>query len=196
MVGRGTRIHTGKENLLLLDFLWLSREHNLVRPASLIAKDEAHAAEIEAQLRKTNGDLLQAERAVQAEREAVLTRRLEARREQQGDELDLLELAQRWQAPAIIDYAPTFRWERQPLTEKQIAVLTYNGIDLALVRDRGHASVILAGLFAFKEREPATERQKNYCRYLGHPNPWNLTKREAGRWIQQRKAQLTGAHSC
>src|SRR6516165_1373506 len=49
MIGRGTRIHTGKENLLLLDFLWLSREHNLIRPTALIAKDEMHAAEIEAQ---------------------------------------------------------------------------------------------------------------------------------------------------
>jgi hypothetical protein len=47
MVGRGTRIYPGKENLLLLDFLWLSREHNLVRPAFLIAKDETHQAEIE-----------------------------------------------------------------------------------------------------------------------------------------------------
>ena len=191
MVGRGTRIHTGKENLLLLDFLWLSRTHDLVGPASLIAKDEAEAAEITAQLRKTNGDLVQAESAMKREREAALARKLEARREQQGSEVDLLELAQRWHAPVILDYAPTFRWERQPLTAKQIAVLTYNGVDLALVRNRGHASVILSNLFAFKEREPATEKQKNYCRYLGHPNPWNLTKREAARWIQQRKAQAT-----
>jgi hypothetical protein len=46
-----------------------------------------------------------------------------------------------------------------------------------------------------QEREPATEKQKNYCRYLGHPNPWTLTKREAGRWIEQRKEQLSGARS-
>jgi len=57
MVGRGTRTLDGKENLLLLDFLWLSRVHDLVGPASLIAKDEAEAVEIRAQLRTTNGDL-------------------------------------------------------------------------------------------------------------------------------------------
>jgi superfamily II DNA or RNA helicase len=189
MVGRGTRIHDGKENLLLLDFLWLSRTHDLVGPASLIAEDEAEAAEITAQLRKTDGDLVAAESAMQREREAALARKLEARREERGSEVDLLEFAQRWHAPSILNYVPTFRWERQPLTAKQIAVLTYNGIDLALVQNRGHASLILSGLFAFKEHEPATEKQKNYCRYLGHPNPQNLTKREAGRWIQQRKAQ-------
>jgi superfamily II DNA or RNA helicase len=60
-VGRGTRIHPGKENLLLLDFLWLSREHNLVRPASLIARDEVEQAQIEAQLGAADGDLLEAE---------------------------------------------------------------------------------------------------------------------------------------
>jgi superfamily II DNA or RNA helicase len=189
MIGRGTRTHPGKENLLLLDFLWLSHEHNLVKPASLIAKDEEQQAEIEAQLTAADGDLLQAESNAQTEREAAMKRSLERQRERDGSEVDLLELAARWQAPDIVGYSPTFRWERQPLTEKQIAILQRDHIDIALVRDRGHASVILSSLFAFKEREPATERQKNYCRYLGHPNPWQLTKREAGRWIQERRAR-------
>src|SRR5262249_34610029 len=149
MVGRGTRIHPGKENLLLLDFLWLSREHNLVRPASLIARDEAHQAEIEAQLRKANGDLWQPERDAQAEREAALASKLKAQREQEGSEVDLLELANRWHAPDIIAYSPTFGWEGRPATEKQVAVLQRNGVNLALVQNRGHASVILSSLFAF-----------------------------------------------
>jgi hypothetical protein len=172
-----------------LDFLWLSRAHDLVGPASLIARDEAHAAGITAALRRTNGDLLEAERAVQAEREAALARKIEARRALKGDEIDLFELARRWHAPDIIDYAPSFAWERRQATERQIEVLRRNGVDMALVRDRGHASILLSSLFAFKEREPATERQKNFCRYLGHPNPWTLSKREAGRWIEKHKAQ-------
>jgi hypothetical protein len=67
---------------------------------------------------------------------------------------------------------------------------------LALVRDRGHASALISALFAHLETVPATEKQKRYLRFLGHPNPWNLTKREAGRWIEQRKAQLSGAYQC
>ncbi len=187
MVGRGTRIHPGKENLLLLDFLWLSREHNLVRPASLIARDETHQAEIEANLRKADGDLLQAAADAQAQREAALARKLKAQREQEGSEVDLLELATRWQAPDIIDYEPTFRWERKQITEKQYEILERNGVELALVRGRGHASVILSSLFAFKEREPATEKQKRFCQYLGHPDPRHLTKPEASRWIAEHK---------
>ena len=37
IVGRGTRLAAGKDHLLLLDFLWMSEEHNLVKPANLIA---------------------------------------------------------------------------------------------------------------------------------------------------------------
>ena len=185
MVGRGTRIHPGKENLLLLDFLWLSREHNLVKPASLIAKDEEQQAEIEAQLFKADGDLLQAESNAREAREAALKCRLDRQRERDGSEVDLLELAHRWQAPDIIGYSPTFGWERRPLSEKQVAVLQRNGVDLALVQDRGHASVILSSLFAFKEREPASDKQKWFCLYHGHPKPWTLTKREAGLWIAE-----------
>jgi superfamily II DNA or RNA helicase len=185
MVGRGTRILPGKENLLLLDFLWLSREHNLVKPASLIAKDEEQQAEIEAQLSKADGDLLQAESNAQAAREAALKLRLDRQRERDGSEVDPLKLANRWQAPDIIGYSPVFGWERRPLSEKQVAILQRNGVELALVQDRGHASVILSSLFAFKECEPASDRQKWFCHYHGHPNPWTLTKREAGRWIAE-----------
>jgi len=195
-VGRGTRIHPGKENLLLLDFLWLSREHNLVRPASLIAKDEVQQAEIEAQLGAAEGDLLEAEGLASAEREAALKARLDERRTLKGSEVDLLELASRWHAPDLLNYSPTFAWERKALTEKQIVILQRNGVDLALVRDRGHASVILNSLFVHLEREPATEKQKRYCRFLGHPNPRELTKRQAGRWIKEHKTQLSGTYRC
>jgi superfamily II DNA or RNA helicase len=183
MVGRGTRIWDGKENLLLLDFLWLSRTHNLVQPASLIAKTEEEQEQIAQALAQGNGDLLQAVVDATAAREAALARRLKAQREAHGSEIDLLELAQRWQAPDIVNYRPTFGWECKEPTEKQMAFLVRNGVEPALIRSRGHASVMLSSLFAFKDREPATEKQKRYCSYLGHPHPWELTKPEAARWI-------------
>ena len=39
MVGRGTRLHPGKEHLLLLDFLWHTERHELCHPADLICTD-------------------------------------------------------------------------------------------------------------------------------------------------------------
>ena len=40
MVGRGTRLCEGKEDLLLLDFLWHTERHELCRPAHLICTTE------------------------------------------------------------------------------------------------------------------------------------------------------------
>ena len=43
IIGRGTRMYGGKDHLLVLDFLWQAEEHSLMRPANLIAEDEADA---------------------------------------------------------------------------------------------------------------------------------------------------------
>ena len=40
MVGRGTRLFPGKEDLLLLDFLWHTERHELCHPANLICESE------------------------------------------------------------------------------------------------------------------------------------------------------------
>ena len=42
IVGRGTRLSPGKDNLLLLDFLWHTSRHELCRPASLICQNQYH----------------------------------------------------------------------------------------------------------------------------------------------------------
>ncbi|MFR6031931.1 MAG: DEAD/DEAH box helicase [Bacilli bacterium] len=44
IIGRGTRTCEGKDNLLVLDFLWQSEQHSLCHPASLIA-DKSDVAE-------------------------------------------------------------------------------------------------------------------------------------------------------
>jgi superfamily II DNA or RNA helicase len=196
-VGRGTRIHPGKKDLLLLDFLWHSRRHNLAKPASLISHDEAEEERITRALRRGNGDLLAAQSDAAREREEALAAELEENRQRRGETVDLLELAKRFQAPAFVDYQPFMRWHRATVSEGQIRILEGNGVDLRLVRDRGHAAVIIDGIFRFKEREPATEKQLRYMRFLGHPNPFGvgMTKREAGRWIQARKSQLELAHA-
>lgn len=191
-VGRGTRIHPGKRDLLLLDFLWHSRRHNLARPASLISHNEAEEERIAQALERGTGNLLEAQSDAAREREEALAAELEQNRRRQGQRVDLLELAKRFQAPTFVDYQPFLRWHRLAITESQTRILSNNGVDLRLVGDRGHAAVIIEGIFKFKEREPATERQLRYMRFLGHPNPFGtqVTKRQAGRWIQARKAEL------
>jgi superfamily II DNA or RNA helicase len=96
MVGRGTRIHPGKENLLVLDFLWISRQHNLAKPASLIAHDECEQAAIESVLNEAVGedqlavgDLVG---ALDESRERALARQILAQRRLKGEVHDLLDI--------------------------------------------------------------------------------------------------------
>ena len=126
------------------------------------------------------------------QREEALAAELEENRRRQGETVDLLELAKRFQAPSFVDYQPYLRWHQLVPTEPQVRILKTNKIDPSLVRDRGHAAVIIDGIFKFKNREPATEKQLRYMKSLGHPNPFGIaiTKRQAGRWIQARKVEL------
>lgn len=58
MVGRGMRPSkkTGKKDLLLLDFLWLSEKHNLCHPSAIVAKNEKIAQKIDKA--QENGELV------------------------------------------------------------------------------------------------------------------------------------------
>ena len=57
MVGRGTRLspETGKDHLLLLDFLWHTERHELCHPASLICENEEVAQQMTENLEKKAG---------------------------------------------------------------------------------------------------------------------------------------------
>lgn len=52
MVGRGTRLCEGKEELLLLDFLWHTERHELCRPAHLICQNAEVAKKMTGPLSK------------------------------------------------------------------------------------------------------------------------------------------------
>ncbi|NQX00396.1 DEAD/DEAH box helicase family protein, partial [bacterium] len=77
IIGRGTRMYGGKDHLLVLDFLWQAEEHSLMRPANLIAEDEADAKELTEKI-GAEGDLEEARKEVNADRTRSLTDRLRA----------------------------------------------------------------------------------------------------------------------
>lgn len=101
MVGRGMRLspETGKDHLLLLDFLWLSERHDLCRPSALVSKDAVIAQKMDEQLIKDDSvyDLIeaeeQAERDVLAEREQALARELAEMRRRKRKLVDPLQYA-------------------------------------------------------------------------------------------------------
>jgi superfamily II DNA or RNA helicase len=202
MVGRGTRIHPGKENLLLLDFLWISQQHNLVKPACLIAHDENEQAAIEAVLAEgnpapeTGGDLVT---ALAHSRERALARQILAQRKLKGevhDLLDIIDLCVAYHAPELENYAPTMHWHLRELSSKQIDFLHRYRVDLSVVQNRGHASAIIEVILRYNESVPATLRQLNFLRCLGYRGETaNLSKSAASRLIGQLKIQLeTASH--
>ena len=200
MVGRGTRIHPGKENLLLLDFLWISRKHSLVKPASLIAHDQNEQAAIETVLTESDppgeidGDLVA---ALNQSRERALARQILAQRKLKGemhDLLDIIDLCIAYQAPELENYAPTMHWHLRELSPKQTEFLHRYRVNLSVVQDRGHASAIIDVIKHHNQNIPATPRQLSFLRYLGYRGETvTLSKAAASQLIGQLKQRPVAA---
>ena len=164
MVGRGMRLFPGKENLLLLDFLWLTERHDLCRPSALIAKDGNIAAMMDENLRNDEEvDILEAEedaeRDVLREREEALARELAAMRSKKKKLVDPIQYALSIAAEDLTSYAPTFPWEMGPPSEKQIAFLENRGILPDTVENAGLASLLIDRLKRRQEEGLATPKQ-------------------------------------
>ena len=95
IVGRGTRICEGKDQLLILDFLWMTGRHRLVRPTSLFAEGEV--AEIADKITSRQGefDLESAVQEARAERERKLAEELTKKKRFAGRMIDPLEWGDR-----------------------------------------------------------------------------------------------------
>ena len=147
MVGRGTRLspETGKDHLLLLDFLWHTERHELCHPASLICTDAEVARQMTANLEEAGCpvDIEEAERSaaedVVAQREEALANQLKEMRGRQKKLVDPLQFEMSIQAEDLSGYVPTFGWEILPPSEKQKKELERFGIASAAVESTGKA---------------------------------------------------------
>lgn len=178
-VGRGTRTSDGKENLLLLDFLWLHEKHRIVHPASLIAKSEGEAEEMtrlaEEKSEAIPGDvadqmpldLIGLQSEVQSAREEALRKKLEALRDREARFITAEEFAVKHHALAVAEFEPTMKWHTDPLTLKQTEWIEKAGVNIDTVKGKGHASQILDVFFKSKDQEPASHKQKWVMRQQG-----------------------------
>lgn len=198
IVGRGTRLHPGKDHLLVLDFLWQTEEHQLIKPAHLIAEDEADAGDL---TRVLGGDgFLAAARdqveeerleklaakAAEADRTAKLTERLRGNWRRTSQVLDPIELAVSLNDVHLAAHDATMEWHGQEPTPRQLETLEKFGIDGRAVRSRGHASVLLDRLFTRRRLGLATPRQARALQRFGHPHPETATFAEAKAFLSER----------
>lgn len=187
MVGRGMRLYPGKENLLLLDFLWLTSRHDLCKPSALISRDEQLAKRIDQQMSDSGSvDLIeaeeQAERDVLAEREEGLARQLAEMRGRKRKLVDPIQYAMSIAAEDLVGYVPTFAWEMAPASQKQLEFLERRGILPDTVSNAGLASVLIDRLKRRQDLGLATPRQIRLLERYGF--------RQVGTWQFQQARTL------
>ena len=179
IVGRGLRLHPGKEHLLLLDFLWMTTRHDLCKPSSLISKNEEIAEKIDKQIEDTGEvDLIeaeeQAERDVLAEREEALAEELRKLRTRKKQFVDPLQYALSIAAEDLATYTPTFDWEMKPPTQAQLSIISSRGVDTDCVTCAGYASMLIDKLIRRQEAGLSTPKQIRLLEKYGF--------REVGTW--------------
>lgn len=197
MVGRGTRLSpdTGKDHLLLLDFLWHTERHELCHPASLICENEEVAQKMTENLEQEAGiavDIEEAEKTasedVVAQREEALAKQLSEMKKRKGRLVDPLQFEMSIQAEDLSNYVPSFGWEMGPPSDKQKHTLEKLGIMPDQIENAGKASKILDRLDKRKNEGLTTPKQIRYLESKGfqHVGTWqfdtakNLIDRIAG----------------
>lgn len=168
MVGRGTRLFPGKEELLLLDFLWHTERHELCHPAHLIASSNDVAKKMTVNIEEAGEQGFavdieeaesQAEKDVIAEREEALAKQLEEMRRRKRKLVDPLQFEMSIQAEDLTGYVPSFGWEMGPPSDGQVNALEKLGILPDTIDNAGKASLMLDRLQKRKEAGLATPKQ-------------------------------------
>ncbi|HYG22742.1 MAG TPA: DEAD/DEAH box helicase [Verrucomicrobiae bacterium] len=212
-VGRGTRICPGKEDLLLLDFLYQSGKNMVCRPAHLVAKTEAEAEIItELAMQKTGAipgdiaeglqvDLIEVSNDAVGQREIALRKRLEEQRNKKSNnfEFSAAEFAIDHGAFEAADYEPTMGWETAAVSVAQEKLLKRAKIDPSTVTCFGHATKLLD--LHFKNLRPRLaapkaiglmKRMRGLSAQVGITDFDNVTAAQAGRFfkaLKERKKQ-------
>ena len=166
MVGRGTRLHPGKENLLLLDFLWHVERHELCRPAHLIAQSEEVAKKMTELSEKEVGFAVDLEEVevkatdeVIQDREASLAKQLAKQRRKKGKLVDPLQFEMSIAAEDLANYIPSFLSEQAPPSKKQIETLEKMGIYASEIECSGKASLLIERINKRRDAGLATPKQ-------------------------------------
>lgn len=181
MVGRGTRLAPGKQDLLLLDFLWNTVRHDLCRPASLICKDPKVADKMTANLEDAAGKPMDIEEAeataskdIIEERESALARELAAMRNRQRKLVDPIQFAMSIASNDLADYVPVFAWEMAPASKKQLEYLEKHGIYPDDIPNAGYAAKLVTRIKERMQMGLSTAKQIRFLERKGF--------REVGTW--------------
>ncbi|MBP1044869.1 DEAD/DEAH box helicase family protein [Enterococcus sp. BWM-S5] len=182
MVGRGTRLFPGKEELLLIDFLWHTERHELCHPAHLIAENVEVAKKMTENIEKAGVPLdleeaeVKAAEDVVAQREEALAKQLEQMKKRKKKLVDPLQFEMSIQAEDLSSYVPAFGWEMGPPSDKQVKALEKMGILPDQIENAGKAAKLMERLEKRRAEGLATPKQIRLLeRYgFGHVGTWRF----------------------
>lgn len=183
MVGRGTRLFPGKEELLLLDFLWHTERHELCRPAHLICESPEVTKKMVENMEEETGVVLDLEAMeaksaedVVAEREEALAKQLAEMRKRKRKLVDPLQFEMSIHAEDLSSYVPSFGYEMAPPSEKQLKALEKYGIFTDEVGNAGKANLLLDRLNKRRNEGLSTPKQIRFLESRGFRNVgmWNF----------------------
>ena len=182
MVGRGTRLFPGKEDLLLLDFLWHTERHELCHPANLICESDEVARKMTENIEAAGCpvDIEEAEKKasedVVAQREESLAKQLAEMRSRKRKLVDPLQFEMSIQAEDLSSYVPSFGWEMGPPSDKQRATLEKLGIFPNEIETAGKATLLLDRLAKRRAEGLTTPKQIRFLEGKGfqHVGQWQF----------------------
>ena len=138
---------TGKTDLLILDFLWMTAKHNLCRPSVLVSKSEKVASKIDKMTEDNEVDLTEAqeiaERDVLTERQNALAEQLRAQRAKKAKLVDPLQFAFSISDGTLAEYQPVSDWEAEPPTNRQLEMIERRGVSSQAIKCKGEASLLI-----------------------------------------------------
>lgn len=194
MVGRGTRLSPGKQDLLLMDFLWMTSRHELCRPVHLVCENpdiqERIAEILQEETQQGAKDLLESEAVAEGkaveERESKLARELEEQKRKEARLVDPLQFERSTQTDSTPD--PHDLFALQPPTEDQLKSLADAGISSLNIRSCGQANNLLATIASRRENGLTTPKQIRLLERIGFRNVGTWTSAQAAKMITRVKA--------
>lgn len=185
MVGRGTRLFPGKNHLTILDFLWMTGKHKLVKPTRLVTADEVGDIADDLISKQGEFDLQDVAGEAVIQRETALAKQLAIKKRATGILIDPVEYAVSVHDTSLADFEPTMPWHSQPMSFKQEQMLTSYGFDVKLVTCKGHASAIIDRLMTRNHMNLASPKQVRVLQRYGVKKPEQWTRKAASEFLDK-----------